>query len=380
MNLYLNLYLNLKKKYINYKKNLIGGSYLIESHGTLLLENNICIYPELSILLEDDIIGSGGSGSVNLGTIIECSINPILINKTVAIKTFKDPKNKISEKEMLKKFTLDVDNELLEISFIPTLYFDIISGPLKDKLVYEYGGNTLNTYFDSENCNIKNNIHIMLQLFTVLYNLAKNHDNMQNDIKNLNITYNINRDEININLIDFGSSRSINKLNNKDDNFKRRTNMNTPETIYNFLTNNNRLDLFLETTTENETNIDEKYNNYNRWYYYPFISIVCYIFTGNEYSSGKAGTLFIENLIDKTKILDESGNFQMTLWKTEALNVLLNNDNVIRFLTEHLPEKFQPYLESILKPIINMICKPIPNERASEEEIISFLTQLLQYL
>ena len=37
------------------------------------------------------------------------------------------------------------------------------------------------------------------------------------------------------------------------------------------------------------------YNNFNRWYYYPFISIMCFLFTGIEYSTGNKS--FIRGLV-----------------------------------------------------------------------------------
>jgi len=368
--------LNLKKKYIKYKQKylkmqtkLIGGSYTINSSG-IEKTQTLYEYPEFSIL-SDKSIGSGGSGSVKLGIIIKCSINPDLINKKVAIKAFfKDThfsseQRQQYEKQKMLTFGLDEVDRLVIDPQIATLYFDIKNGPLKDNLIYEYGGKTFDKYYnDSTVCNLENNKRIMIQLFKILFELAQR-DNMHNDIKTVNITYDINdTNEVNIKLIDFGSSMSISKLNDGSENFRRRINMKTPETIYNFLNSNGLTDKFFEV---NGTIGGKNYNIFNKWYYYPFISIVCYLFTGIEYSTGNPAR--INELIGKIYPFDD------IVLKKKLLGVLLDNKNIIQFITENIKPEFHSYLDHLIE-LINLVCIGSPSERNNEHNIIEFLEKL----
>ena len=129
-----------------FKYLLSGGSYKIESDG-LIKKQDVIVYPEVSILL-DKYIGQGGSGSVNLGVIVSCNINPTLIGKHVAIKKFnaKDHSKmsekilKDKEKTKMLEFKLDEENKLIETQYTASLFFDVDSGPLANSLIYEYGG------------------------------------------------------------------------------------------------------------------------------------------------------------------------------------------------------------------------------------------------
>jgi serine/threonine protein kinase len=349
-----------------------GGSYIINSEG--ITENRqLIIYPEVSILIETDplgsgnsyVLGSGGSGEVKLGTIIKCTKNDKLIGKQVAIKSFFSDKKftptdkKIYEKFKMTSFQLDEEETLIEHQYIASLYFDITTGPLKDSLIYEYGGNTLCSYISSPFHNLENNIRIMKQLFNILYQLA-NRDNMHNDIKCDNIVYSVDsNNNVNIKMIDFGSSVSISALDAGTVTLGDRTNMNTPETIYNHLKNNKYggQDLIKHI-------VDQSYNIFNRWYYYPFISIMCFLFTGVEYSTGNHA--YIHELIGWQPPKERM--------KYRAFEILLNNEHIKRYLEQNIYPIFAHYLPE-LNTLIDEMCKPIPSTRRSEDNIIELLSK-----
>lgn len=377
------LYMDYYQKYIKYKNKYLkmqkisGGSYIINSNG-ITEHSELIIYPEVSILI-DKKIGEGGIGSVTKGMIIKCSKNPKLIGKTVAIKSFFKYREYTSEnmkkyeKDKMLQYHLDEDNSLIENPYITSLYFDITSGPLKDCLIYEYGGNTLCSYIGSFEHNLENNKRIMKQLFTILYELAQR-DNMHNDIHCGNILYNIDsNNNVNIKLIDFDACERISEFNNKSKYFGRNIRMNTPETIYNHLKNSSR-GKYLSLPFEHE-----ELNNFNRWYYFPFISIVYLLFTGIEYSTSNTSYIMakikqkddenINKLITQIGTLDSKEK-----WKLLTYNILLNNDTYIKkYLEQNIYEKFREYFP-ILNTLIDEMCKPIPSTRMSEDSIIELLS------
>ncbi len=346
-------YLKYKTKYINIKKQqkILGGSYTISSVGTIQ-QKQVIIYPEVSIIINKSL-GSGGSGSVDLGIIVDCARNNNLLGKKVAIKSFfadsfSSEAKKNYEKSKMISFHLDEDNQIIENPNIASLYFDITNGPLKDCLVYEYGGDILSNYITNPNYNLENNKRIIYQLFTILYQLSEK-DNMHNDIKCENIVYTVDSSSnVNIKLIDFGSSMSILSLNNGTENFGRRTNMNTPETIHNHLINNK----------SGLMSLNPKLNNFNKWYYYPFISIVCFLFTGIEYSTGNS---YLNTIIEQ----QPSRNH----WKLAAYNILINNDNVKQFLRTNVKPDFISKLSQI-ELLIDSLCKVNPSEREEYSNIL----------
>ncbi len=253
---------------------LNGGSYKIESNG-LEQKVNIIKYDEVTILI-DKKIGSGFFGDVFNGKIIDCKINDKLNFKNIAIKHFKDPSKKPREKDILLEYKLDKDNELVEIKNIPSLYFDIHTGPLAGSLIYEYGGDILTKYYNSTCYSLENNKKILIDLFTTLQILTNEHDNMHNDFKCDNIVYVCNHDNsVSVKIIDYGESLHISQLTNRSVYFDKRTNMNTPETIYNFL----------HYKCGKEVPSDDYYD-FSKWYYYPIISVMFFLFTGYEYSTG----------------------------------------------------------------------------------------------
>jgi hypothetical protein len=361
-------YLKYKQKYIDLqknnsiKKNLSGGSYTISSSG-ITEQKHLIVYPEVSILLHGKL-GTGGSGSVQLGTIIECNRDITLIGKKVAIKSFfpssgfteKDKKE--YEKKKMTEFGLDINEQLIEIPNVAILYFDITTGPLQHRLIYEYGGNTLCNYIreNPEIYNTNNNKRIMRQLFKILFKLSKK-DNMQNDIKCDNIVYKVNPDNtVDIKLIDFGASLSISKLNSGGENFGRRTNMNTPETIYNHLLHNNNPITQIWAKTQNPS-----LNNFDKWYYYPFVSVVYFLYTGREYSTGNG---FLYKYIQPQPSKEH--------WKQRAFELLSDNTIIIDNIKKiNIPEKEKEFI----KKLIEMMCKQVPSERASPEKIIEFLSK-----
>lgn len=352
-----NNYRKYKLTYFSDHQPMSGGSYIINSEGKI--ENReIIIYPEVSILIEKEL-GRGGSGSVKLGTIIKCTKNDKLIGKQIAIKSFfegggfKSEDKKNYEKSKMLSFHLDEHETLIEHQYIASLYFDITNGPLRDCLIYEYGGNILCNYIRDHIYNLENNKRIMKDLFIILYNLSKI-DNMQNDIKCDNIVYSVDsNNNVNIKMIDFGSSIAISKLNNGEETLGRRTNMNTPETIHNHLINNPQL-----------MTLNPLYNNFNRWYYYPFISIMCFLFTGIEYSTGNNS--FIHGLVGKQSTKEA--------WKAEAFKILLDNNIIKKFLEQYVKDEFRSHL-SQLNLIIDNMCIPIPSERNTEQSIIELLSK-----
>jgi serine/threonine protein kinase len=365
-------YLKYKEKYLKLQKILIGGSYIIDSFiSSTRFPNNKTEYKyqEVTILVDDIEIGWGGSGIVKSGIITECSVNPYLINKKVAIKKFNrygrfsSNQKKTYEKDKMINFGLDSNDTLVINPHVATLYFDINTGPLVDHLIYEYGGKTLNTYYGSTDCNLENNKCIMVQLFKILNELSKKNHIMHNDVKTDNITYDINTTDgtINIKLIDFGSSMSILKLNRKEELFTTQLNMKTPETIYNYLNSNSETKLFNEIKgTENGKN----YNVFDKWYYYPFISIVCYLFTGIEYSTGS--NTHINNVVGIQR--------DQFIRHKKILEILLDNNIIKCLIKKEIKEDFKVYLPK-LNELIDMVCKGVPGDRYDEDNIIEILNK-----
>jgi serine/threonine protein kinase len=351
-------YLKYKTKYLNmiYKlNNQIGGSYSITSDGRI---NEIISYPEVSFII-DVRLGMGGSGAVTKAIIKECPINPSLIGKQVAIKNFgenygnsRDPADLAkSEAANLISYLLDKEGELVTITNIPSLLFNIKTGPLANNLVYEYGGLELRYLLqDEKNYTIDNIKLILIDLFKILRKLSLEHDNIHNDIKQENIVYDINEQGlISVNLIDFGSSRRRSELESGKDNFIKRTNINSPETIKNHLK--------LSST-----------NNFSRWYYYPFISIMFFLLTGIEYSTGSSRHTLISKLVtlnDKT-------------YKKDMLEIILENKFIKSELSKRITSKFRSVERLIEKinNIIDLMCKEYPIERASEDDVIRLLGEL----
>ena len=352
-------YLKYKIKYLNMLdkiNNQSGGSYNITSDGRI---NEIISYPEVSFIINVRL-GMGGSGAVTKAIIKDCSINPSLIGKQVAIKNFgenygnsRDPADLAkSEAANLISYLLDKEGELVKISNIPSLLFNIKKGPLANNLVYEYGGLELRYLLqDKKNYTIENIKLILIDLFKILKKLTIKNDNMHNDIKQENIVYDINEQGlISVNLIDFGSSRRISKLESGEDNFIKRTNINSPETIKNHLQKSNST------------------NNFSRWYYYPFISIMFFLLTGIEYSTGPSRHILISTLF----------TFNDKTYKEDMLKIILENKSIKNELSNRINPKFR-YIERLIEKInniIDLLCKEEPIERASEEDVIRLIGEL----
>jgi hypothetical protein len=351
---------NYQKYSLNINFNQIGGSYIINSAGISdAINTNIIKYPEVSFLLKN-YLGAGGSGSVSLAEITECKIDPSLNGKKVAIKTFNDSVGFSSEdrqkheKNKLLKYQLDRDGTILITENLSVLYFDIKSGPLKHTLVYEYGGDILSNYVSSPYHNDINNKRILLQLFTILRHLTNDKNNMHNDLKCENIVYLVDeKGLINIQLIDFGASFSIDKLRSGEETLIRRTNMNSPEAIKNYLLNNTQVYPYQGIEGVNE-------RDFSRWYYYPFISILFFLYIGKEYSTGP--TSIMKSILNK-----EEPNFTtMFKYKIDILSRLLNNDFIKKYFIKY----------PIIQNLINTMCKPIINERMNEDEVLAELNKL----
>lgn len=291
--------------------NLCGGSFEISKKGTK--KNNIIKYPEVTIELGEKI-GKGNTSIVYIGKIIDSSVAPQLKNKIVVIKQLKDRNNDITslektfkrESSKLKYFNLDKDNEIVEIDNIIPLYFKIKYEPIEYSLIYEYGGNSLKTFYEdnhknSKVYNKKNIISILNQLFNVLYTIThRPYLNLHNDLKGNNIVYSINKDNsVKINLIDFGNSLKRTKLEGEEGFklFKDKVFVNTPEIITNFILANKE-DMILYEDIKKKNNLPDiklpelvKTTYFKRWYYYPFVSIISMLLTDNEYSTGKQSYL-----------------------------------------------------------------------------------------
>ena len=224
--------------------------------------------------------------------------------------------------------------------------------PLANNLVYEYGGLELRYLLqDKKNYTIENIKLILIDLFKILKKLTLENDNMHNDVKQENIVYDINEQGlISVNLIDFGSSRRISKLESGEDNFIKRTNINSPETIKNHLQKSNST------------------NNFSRWYYYPFISIMFFLLTGIEYSTGPSRHILISTLF----------TFNDKTYKEDMLKIILENKSIKNELSNRINPKFR-YIERLIEKInniIDLLCKEEPIERASEEDVIRLIGEL----
>lgn len=357
---YYTKYLKYKTKYLNTLEQLnnqIGGSYTITSNGNI---NEIISYPEVSFII-DVRLGMGGSGAVTKAIIKDCQQNPSLIGKKVAIKNFgenhgnsRDPADLAKlEADNLILYLLDKEGELVKIQNIPSLLFNIKNGPLANNLVYEYGGLELKYLLDDKkNYTIDNIKLILIDLFKILRKLTLENDNMHNDIKQENIVYDINEQGLlTVNLIDFGSSRRRTKLESGEDDFILRTNINSPETIKNHLKKSNLP------------------NNFSRWYYYPFISIMFFLLTGIEYSTGPSDSTLLTKIF---KLNDKK------TYKENMLKIILDN----KYIKSELSKRMNPQFLSIegfidkINNIIDLTCKEDPTDRASEEDLIRLFEEL----
>lgn len=366
---------------LNIDFNQLGGSYIINSASTTDPTNpNIIIYPEVTFLLKSHL-GSGGSGSVQLAEIITCSIDPSLNGKHVAIKSF-TPSNGFTseqkqqfEKNKLVKYQLDNDDFLVKINYISTLFFDIKTGPLSNTLIYEYGGDILSKYKNSPYRNEINNKRILIQLFTILRYLTVQKNNMQNDLKAENIVYLIDKDDlINIQLIDFGASFGIDELYMGAETLKNRANMNSPESIKNYLVANNQVYPYKGIEGINE-------RDFSKWYYYPFISILFFLYTGKEYSTGP------DSVMKSIMELEEPVFTTPFKYKMDVLSRLLNNDFIKYYFYHNTFSKYINKTQNILsyefaptytiiQNLFNNMCKPIISERMGEETVLEELNKL----
>ena len=224
-------YLKYKNKYTTLKNKLSGGSYTLSKEVVVdhVGDEIKYIYPEVTIITSKTKIGSGGTGSVTLGRIENCILNPSLNGRQIAIKNFVeyDTESKEKEKRNMLTYRIDEDGKIIEHPLIASLYFDIKYGPLKNKLIYEYGGKTLSAYrVGVPEYSLENNKRILIDLFTIFAELVHK-DNMHNDIKCANTVYSIEpTGVVKTKLIDFGSSRSISQMESGIDSFKSRTNIN----------------------------------------------------------------------------------------------------------------------------------------------------------
>jgi hypothetical protein len=373
---------NYQKYSLNINFNQLGGSYIINSEQNMTgTDPQIIVYPEVTFKLEEHI-GAGGSGSVSRARIINCSINPSLNDKVVAIKFFNSShgftaeSKKQYEKDKMISYHLDADGSILKINNTATLYFDIRSGTkLKNTLVYEYGGTPLTTYKDSLFHNEINNKRILIQLFTILRLLTNEKNNMHNDLKCENIVYLIDGNGlINIQLIDFGASFGIEELRTGTETLIKRTNMNSPEAIKNFLVNNHQTYPY-----QGIEGVDER--NFSKWYYYPLVSLLFFLYTGKEYSTGESP------LINEIINMVNPGFTTIFQHKIDIISRLLNND-FIKYYFYHrsynkyinkdlniLSTEFAPKY-TIIQNLIDNMCKPIINERISEDAVLVELNKL----
>ena len=254
-------------------------------------------------------------------------------------------------------YRIDEDGKIIEHPLIASLYFDIKYGPLQNKLIYEYGGKTLSAYrYGVKEYSLENNKRILIDLFTIFAELVHK-DNMHNDIKCANTVYSIEEPSLVVKtkLIDFGSSRSISQMETGKDSFVLRTNMNSPEAILNYL-HLNKWPGFEVSFTK----------NFKRWYYYPFISILYYLYTGNEYSTGDKS--YMHQLYGSTSSSKQK-------YKFNCLEHLKNNENIKQDLAKHIHIKDSALLTK-LNNIIDMMCVLNPDERASEEAVLGALNKL----
>lgn len=373
---------NFEKYSLKFDFNQLGGSYIINSQDIVSEDNpQTIIYPEVTFILQEHI-GAGGSGSVSRAKIANCSINPSLNGKDVAIKFF-TPSHGFSseqkhqyEKNKMIKYQLDEDGTIVKINNVASLYFDIRSGSvLKNTLIYEYGGEILQNYRDSLYHNEINNKRILIQLFTILRYLTNNKNNMQNDIHTENIVYLIDENGlINIQIIDFGASFGIEELRTGAETLVNRTNINSPEAIKNFLMNNNQTYPY-----QGIEGVNEK--DFSKWYYYPFISILFFIYTGLQYSTHEKPLL--------RGIINMEGPAPSNVfdYKMEILSRLLNNEYIKFYFYRKsfnkyinkdlniLATDFAPRYTRIFE-LIDMMCKPIINLRGTEDSVLALLNDL----
>jgi hypothetical protein len=356
--------MSLKKfKFINL--NLDGGSYEInisESYSKIYKSN------EVIIEIEEDIIGEGGSGQVKRGTILNCRNHPELNNKIVVLKYFRDSESMYDEQRKLLTYNLDVDNGLINIDSLATLYFVIKN---KNCLVYDYGGDILVNFIKKTEhnpliYNFKNIASIIKQLLVILFKVTNEHNNMHNDLKGENIVYVINPDNsVTIKLIDFGSSLKLDELNSgKELKFKKRININSPETIIRHLKLNNQI----------IPEYDSFDTNFNRWYYYPVISILAMLLCGQEYSSGPRKNSYLKKFEYFT-----INNLENKLF---VLKNLLDTNNIKTYITsfcnKNLKTSFNyPKNIEIILNLIDLMCKPNSHDRIAESDIIKLLETIL---
>lgn len=135
-------------------------------------------------------------------------------------------------------------------------------------------------------------------------------------------------------LIDFGASLNINELNgdikdNESNNvLKRRTNMNTPESIIRFLK------LSPDKTKHPELIIKDEWNsydsNFSRWYYFPLISIFCMLLCNKELWTGNTFEFGIFDIKSKPA---STSSYE---FKYKILEYILDTSLAKEFITTNL--------------------------------------------
>jgi len=371
--MYFKKYLKYKRKYLNIK-NLInekkGGSYVIsDEHISITeIENNYLIqYPQLKICVKKRKIGQGGTGTVYSGKILQTSLDGSLNETKIIIKKFKCMNKLNYEYNNLQIFQLDTSNEIVRIPSLVPLLFKIDSGYLRNSLVYEYGGIDLGNFTTGKSYyNLANIKQIIIDLHNILNKLTNSYDNFHNDIKTDNIVYTINENNCAIiKLIDFGSSKQLSKINSDDDKpyYKIRCNMNTPEMIKMHIRLNQE---FFNQEILADINYDIEY--YKKWYYYPMASIIFFLFTGQEYSTGD------NSFIQSTQWFKNIKNNPRPIRKYYIMTNLLDNDNIKIALRDTINTQFS-YLYGNICNIFDELCKEDPTNRISNDSFINLINE-----
>jgi len=397
-----------------FRLNLLGGSYDVDEPITInrlsgTTSQYIIERLKIKIFVNENPIVNTPEQILYKGIIQESDIIPGLNGKQVILKYLQDKFDPLTSKilmdsktqmnielENLRFFKLDEKNNINIINNIVPLLLVLKEEQL---LVYDFYNKFLMDFYEHERSkpeiyNLKNIKSMMIQLFIILYKLVLAPYNIaHNNISGYHIIYDIvQEDKVVIKLIDFNDTLHIGELNDNSDNQSNKLISNepkniTPETIVRYLklSTDKKLHPELNLVSEEEmmkSDTIQKNNfdsNFNRWYYYPFISIFSLLLCNKELWTGNPEEYGI------FKLMKPPENKSKYEYYFKIIDYLLDPSLVKKFIFENLTEEIKQELiksdkldrfKQIFNILIDEMCKGNTKFRMIENYIISFINDL----